>query len=240
MGINQTYRNRAGQNAYTITLHAHGNLQIFRNSTTPASSGGRAAMRPAAQVAIRQFLDSLSRHEMRISRDGSPSFPGQSRSLRVAERAASRDLNRSFGPIAQPEPGADSFVNPSARLCAMRRAAGYSLLQGPGIPVSLRGPEKPQRWSRSIFPPKNSTLPKRWACNAWFTGGSLPTTDLLRTRSPDSTARPGESATGRRRQTQLWNRHHGILSLPGREIRRYGGVWQPYDETAIATARRPF
>jgi predicted deacylase len=96
-------------------------------------------------IAIRQILDALSREEIQISSGRVTFIPmANPEAFALRQRAAGRDLNRNFGPIAQPEPGADFFVN---TLCETMRDCDVLLdihsFQAQGSPFLFVGPEKP-------------------------------------------------------------------------------------------------
>jgi predicted deacylase len=96
-------------------------------------------------IAIRQILDALSREEIRISSGRVTFIPvANPEAFALRQRAADRDMNRNFGPIAQPGPGTDFFVN---TLCETMRDCDVLLdihsFKAQGAPFLFVGPEKP-------------------------------------------------------------------------------------------------
>lgn len=96
-------------------------------------------------IAIRQILDALSREEIRISSGRVTFIPvANPEAFALRQRAAGRDMNRNFGPIAQPGPGADFFVN---TLSETMRDCDVLLdihsFKAQGDPFLFVGPEKP-------------------------------------------------------------------------------------------------
>ena len=171
--------------------------------------------------------------------DGSPSFPWPiPKPSRCGNAPPSRDLNRSFGPIAQPEPGADSFVN---TLCETMRDCDVLLdihsFKAQGSPFLYVGPEKPTTLEPFNLSTEELNFAKALGVQRMVYGW-LAAYDRFVTEQEALIQQLGQ---GKVRPEDVARRNFGIGTTESFPLGGKYGVTAEcgnhHDETAIATAR---
>jgi predicted deacylase len=191
-------------------------------------------------IAIRQILDALSREEIRIISGRVTFIPvANPDAFTLRQRAAVRDLNRNFGPVAKPAPGADFFVN---TLCETMRDCDVLLdihsFKAQGSPFLYVGPERPTALEPFDLSAEELNFAKALGVQRMVFGW-LAAYDRFVTEQEALIKRLGP---GKVEQADIARHNFGIGTTEYfRSLgRRYGVTAEcgnHLDETAIATAR---